>query len=463
MPGRWMVAALALLTWFVAFAGAAPAQPGDGHIVLGVNTTLPKIRSFMGSIVAYDPAQNRFTTLVSTTPRFDTTGSFGSLSVASDNRGLVALGMAAGGAIIQTYRKITMSGAITTVAQGPGNSIVGYVSGDLILDGDGGWLAVGPRSRGLLRLDDTTHVLTTLFDLGPASLFQHYCGIAPRLEKGDGFWVLNWDQRRFEPPLYTATRKGVITTIVPGGTASWIDLSTRIRSEPQTGAIWTSRRVAASTTGGALLVRRDLAGKVTTLRLGPGLRVADLRIAQDGSIWAIESRSTATSFPADILYHVATDGTVILARNIAGTGSNATSIGAAVSLDIYGRRRLVVNGSGKPGSRALITVASLKPSDAGLAYQLACSFARRPGLRPRTGEWLHLAPDALFTLSISGAAPGLFVRFAGYLSPSGRATAALNVPAALPSGLDLPIFVAGVIYDGGGVRTVTNTHWLVLR
>ena len=100
----------------VVIAAAAPAQPGDGHILLGVNTTLPKTRQFQGSILTYDPALDRFTTLLRTTPRFDTSGSFGALTMASDNCGLVALGHAAGGAIVQTYRKLTVSGGITTVA-----------------------------------------------------------------------------------------------------------------------------------------------------------------------------------------------------------------------------------------------------------------------------------------------------------------------------------------------------------
>lgn len=459
MSGRTLAVVIGLLT---VLASVAPAQTGDGHIVMSLNTTLPKTRQFYGAILVYDPARDLFTTLTQTSPSWDSSGGFAALVMGSDNRGLVALGTAAGGAGTQTYRKITARGAITTVAQGTSSPVLSGVGGDLILDCDGGWLAVGPRSHGIFRLDDATHRLTTLFDRSPTNIaLEHFCGIAPRLEGDDTFWVLNWHLQRNSPPLLTATRKGVITTIAVQG--SWLDLSGRIRSEPQTGAVWTSRRVAAATTGGVLLVRWDPSGKVTTLQLGSGLMMRDFRVAQDGTLWAIESRSNAISFPPDVLHHIATDGSVILVKNIAGTGSNKVSIGAAVALEIYGRRRLVVTGDGKPGSKAVITIVSLKPSDAGLAYQLAASLARRPGVRPRTGEWLHLAHDSVFALSVSGATPQVFARFNGFLSSTGAATAAINVPSSLPRGLDIPIFVAGVIYDRGGVRTVTNTHWLILR
>jgi len=456
-------ARFALVLAFLVSAAAVSAQPRDGHVLLSVNTTLPQTRQFVGAIMVYDPTLDVFTTLLKTAPRFDTVDAFGVLSMASNNRDAMALGTGPGPGLTQTYRRVTTSGIVTTLAQSAANSIVGYVGGDLVLDGDGGWLVVGPRSRGLLRLDDPTWAVTTVFDLGPASTFQHFCSIAPAFSSQGEYWVLNWDQNHVLPPLLAVTRAGVVTTVIAGSTASPFDWTARIRSEPQTGAVWASRLASATQAGGAMLARRSRSGTVTTLVIGPGYRTLDLRIAQDGTLWALESRSNAVLFPPDVLHHLAPDGTSLSTRPIPGTGSSATAIGAAVSLELFGRRRLTVRGPGTPGSTASVLIASSRPADAGRPYLLACSLARGPGWRFASGEWLHLAFDPLFFLSASGAAPQIFQAFSGVLSAAGRAAATIQIPSTFPGGLDLPVFVAGVIYDRAGVQTVTNTHWLVLR
>ena len=57
---------------------------------------------------------------------------------------------------------------------------------------------------------------------------------------------------------------------------------------------------------------------------------------------------------------------------------------------------------------------------------------------------------------------GEWPNFRGTLSASGAAAARVNVPATLPGGLGITVFVAGVIFDGRGVVQVTQTHWIVL-
>ena len=48
----------------------------------------------------------------------------------------------------------------------------------------------------------------------------------------------------------------------------------------------------------------------------------------------------------------------------------------------------------------------------------------------------------------------------------GEAPAAVHIPAALPPGLGVPIYVSGIVINPmvpGGVSTVGNTHWFVLN
>ena len=56
--------------------------------------------------------------------------------------------------------------------------------------------------------------------------------------------------------------------------------------------------------------------------------------------------------------------------------------------------------------------------------------------------------------------------FAGLLDSYGEAKASVDIPAALPGGLRIPIYVSGIVIDPrapGGVSTVGNTHWFTLR
>ena len=75
-------------------------------------------------------------------------------------------------------------------------------------------------------------------------------------------------------------------------------------------------------------------------------------------------------------------------------------------MEIYGSRKLVCNGAGKPGTSIRITLSSRRPGDANKDYALACSFRRWPGMQFANGEWLNLdVTDPLFFMSALGLAP----------------------------------------------------------
>ncbi len=82
------------------------------------------------------------------------------------------------------------------------------------------------------------------------------------------------------------------------------------------------------------------------------------------------------------------------------------------------------SGTGAPGST--ITFGLDAPTSAGLPYQMASSLGTGPipiGMRS-----LRLTIDPLFTGSIGGSLPQIFVNYAGVIGASGRAGASLNIP-----------------------------------
>jgi hypothetical protein len=137
--------------------------------------------------------------------------------------------------------------------------------------------------------------------------------------------------------------------------------------------------------------------------------------------------------------------------------------GHVESLELYGSRRLVCYQPEETPGVVTVTLRSRRSGDGNRSYALACSLGRRPGPQFPNGEWLDLdVTDPLFWTSATGQVPAIFQHFRGTTDASGNATATVNIPAGLPTNLGIAVFVAGVIYDQTGVRTVTNTHWFVL-
>jgi len=175
-----------------------------------------------------------------------------------------------------------------------------------------------------------------------------------------------------------------------------------------------------------------------------------LRITQDDHAW-LASGSRLTKLD---LARGATVATVPLNLPI---GSTVTGI------EVWGSRRLTCLQPERSWWAVQVTLQSRNVGDGGQSYALACSRARRPGLRMANGEWLNLdVTDPLFWYSGSGRDPFVFEGFRGTTDPDGKATATVHIPNWLPRNLGVTLFVAGVIYDAHGVRTVTNTHWFVL-
>ena len=185
------------------------------------------------------------------------------------------------------------------------------------------------------------------------------------------------------------------------------------------------------------------------------------KVNTDGSAWAVLIRNSTHNGGGAAKVDLSSGTVTTLAT------FDQKQFAVTWGLEVYGSRRLVCNGTGKPGTSVQVNVQSGKAGDGGKSYVLACSRARRPihgqCLKFPNGEYLFLDySDPLFYPSALNLLPGVIHNFQGTLDRNGNATARVNIPSGLPPNLGIPIFVAGVIYDPTGVRTVTNTHWFVL-
>jgi len=184
-----------------------------------------------------------------------------------------------------------------------------------------------------------------------------------------------------------------------------------------------------------------------------------------------------TGFPANALalsprntFYVAGP---IEVREFDGNGTIVNTFTFPVPVDLmgvaeYADRRVSVSGTPVPGGTVTVDVMPGKASDAGKSYALAMSLSTHPdavGSFPN-GEFMNLAADPLFFVTAANALPSIFVDFRGVLDSAARAQAQINIPSTIPSTLDLPLHVGGIVIDPaapGGVSTVLTSVTFLLR
>ena len=408
-----ILAVLSILTALI--PSLVSAQPRDGDIILTNGA----------DIVVLDPSNGRTTTLIGKLSAYSVTdvamdaGNQDLLVTAIDNRGTGIL------ASLGPTGKVTVRGAAANF----------YPDG-LTLDHDGLWLIPNAVANppALWSMDDTSGAIRTL--LVAAGLPS-----PPVLPIRD----VIIDRSTNATPLVFVTkfgllcrtdRQGRITVIRVFGTLDLDD----IELDENTGHYLLCARRNPSTVG-----LSDKAGVLTPLTTAIWFPRA-ARFAGDGTAWIAAWHG---------VYRIDMQGRILSMFNSVCSGAGG--------IEVFGRRRLVCLGSGLPGTRVQVRLRSRKAGDGGRPYQLACCFLRGGGIRMPNGEWLNLVPDDLFLLSTSNLAPGIFQGFCGTTDPAGAATAYIRLPASLPAGLKLPVFVAGVIHDGQRVRTVTRVHAFVLN
>jgi len=229
--------------------------------------------------------------------------------------------------------------------------------------------------------------------------------------------------------LVRVTRSGKVATIARGALpAGAPGLGGNLHAEPGTGqmlATWKSN-----------VFRLDpVSGAATTLVTGANDFVGLDHDPVNGDYYR-------TDVKALVRYDPGTGGAVQI------LGFSSVEIPGDVAA--WGSRMLTGAAPPTPGASYPITLAM--PALAGRSYQAAAAFATLPGI-PTPAGTIHLAPDALFILSMR--APALFVGFAGVLDRNGRAPLAVRIPAA-PVLRGLRFFVAAIAYDAGGIRRISE-------
>jgi len=405
--------------------GSTPAQPQNGDLIYSAG-------AFTGYL---NPAQPGTIAMLTPVP----TGFFHTgICMAPDNTNLVA---GEG-----TTNTTPWSGNLVMIT--PGGTKVQVtkalgLAGKLFhLDHDNKWIVgyanqPSPSNNFLYSIDHTTGAVATYWTRTVTNAVN-----AATIDRDPGSslpYVIALSGMS-TPHIMRADRQGNTTVIVNSSSTPFY---TCIEVHPRSGDYilggWSLGGVTRMTKAGVQKI------------LATGFNVNAIKVTQDDLAWcAIED---SYGRPAALK--------IDLAQNaVLATVATGLTVGMPLGIEVYGSRTLVCNQVSS--STVKVNVQSHHPQAGNAAYVLAASLARRPGIRfGACSEWLDLnVTDPLFFVSALGLAPSIFSNFQGRLKSLGNASAQVNIPSGLPSGVT--VFVAGIIIQNGQVIQVTNSHWFVL-
>ena len=416
---------LLVLGLLMVMAGLTAAQPVDGDLIVS-NIYEPNPSTAYGGFTAIVASNGSWTTLAG--PIAASAYSHNWVRMAANNTDVVI-----GGFNTTTFAdgllfSATPGGTLTTLTKLPGTYPNGFA-----LDGDGNWIICG--SSTMWSFDDSSLTLKTLFThAGPLNEMT--------IDRDPGaphFVIAIYSDTTLTTPtakLFGANATGITTTIVLG-VQEPLKRASGVELDPRTGHYlvcdFNAPQVSVVNKAGAV---------VSSLTVASANGAA---VNRDGTAWVCGTTNLAL---VDLV-----NPSVLKTLPITNPGRFAGS-----AVEVSGSRQLVCDSDGKT---VAVYLQSRRKFDGNKAYQLACSFGRRPSSKMPSGEFLCMAIDPLLMLSISGNLPGIFSGFAGTTNAFGNASAKIMVPKAV-QGLGIPIFVAGVLYDKTGIQTVTNTHWFTL-
>lgn len=441
---------LCLLAAFglVLLAPLAGAQPGDGDLVLSLfDATFQN-----GAVVYLNPRQAAAVTTLAVNTR--TGGWYNWVRMAPDNRSVVAT---------ETYSwffasdflEVSDQGAVTTIVPSLAGTVTGFA-----LDGDDTWIATGQSSANLgylLAVDHTAGRAATLIANRP----DPWNDLAIVREQGIHYAVANYTTTSLAAPrILDVDRLQILSTLFAQPTT--LARLAGIELDPRRGDLLcadldgpTSQPPEAN--GGVEFNRVSPAGKVTTLFALPGANV--VKVLADDTAW-VGGFVVSPQLDNALLHYDLLGNTVLSLVTLPALPGHIWSISG---LDVYGSRVLTCNGTGGPLATIGIQISSRRAAAAGASYQLALAFGRRPGVKLRGGEWLHLSViDELFLMTAQNKAPTVFRNFSGALDAAGQGVASVVLPKGVPANLGVTVFCGGVIYKASGVVQVTNTHWFEL-
>jgi len=427
----------------VLFASVAPAQPRYGDLVLSVGPN-QGTHGFTGYMSSATP--NALTTLISSPQwRLDNF-----VRMAPDNTDLVIARYIwstalASGELVQVRPDGTQSTVLATIWYEATDSFE--------LDHDDRWIVTSrsnptnPISNSLLGVNHSTGAVTKFSTLVTTTSFNELVIDRDPGQNLPYTIVTSYPKGSTGPQILKADRQGTLTPIATGATTPWY---LAIELHPRSGDY-----IACY---GRDVIRMTKTGKLKAV-LTSNFGGNALKVTQDDILWIANGGAVSSTLHGQVLkFDLSANAAVTMLPT--GVPQNDFLTG----IEVYGSRTLVCNQQSP--SRVTVKVQSRHPS-AGpkTQYVLAASLARRPGLRFPHGEWLDLntVSDPLFYLSAMDLLPGVFVNFRGMLDvhANNARTIQVNIPKPL-QGTGIPVFVAGVLFNGAGVFQVTNTHWFVL-
>jgi hypothetical protein len=436
-----------LMFVIVAFAvGGAVAQPKHGDLILTVDD-FGNNRT-QNVVLVLDPKTGICTTLLGSCANHY----LGTVRMAPNNTDVASPATQAPGWWPCHLWYVSPLGVVTTAASVPSGSIEG-----MALDHDDSWIAVGmnytasPIRSECWSIGNRSALVNTLFSRSGWGFID----MSINRDPGASTYAIGYHtslSTASTPKLFAANRNGIVRTIVQGVGNPLLSL-TAFELDPTSGDYVVTQNQPAP----SVSTVTD-AGVQTTL--ATGMQMANsIRLARDRTFWVGAGLSTGSIG----VYRLSPGGNTLTIIPISAFPASRYTI---TGIEIYGSRTLVCD---KVSSSTVnVRVRSRHPwVQTGTGYALAASLARRPGIRLAGGDRLNLDTGSpLFFASALGLLPTVFKNFQGMLTlnPSnglGTASATVTIPSAV-QGLGIPVFVAGAIYNSGGVFEVTNTHWFLL-
>lgn len=347
------------------------------------------------------------------------------------NRGFLVASQSLPGDLVH----VAMDGSTTTVVKG------GPLVVDLDVDGEGNYLGAGfgtgGKAQNAVFTISPTGTITTLIQGGNGAPFGKIYAMTLDPQSGD---VVVFDGAGYILRI-TRAAKPVVTTIVTslttGGNGG---LHPLYGQRGQLIGVWNNSTIYSLLIGSST--------PLSTIKSGsPFVWLSDVEYDPATRLYAVVDlgQSSGSVFRFDPV-----SGAVTTVANLKGVRPTQVAV--------FGGRHLSAVSAPRVGQTFQMRLSM--PKYPGAAYLTALSFNFSPGFTLPGGIKVHLTPDSLFALSVSGLP--MFKNFQGTLGTQGDAAPAVVLPniAALAG---FRFFAAAVAFNGGTPLRATEPLGFTVR